>query len=231
MSAAQTPETSAERLLRADSLEDAVFAGLDLQGVDLGARELTGCTFRHCKLQETRWRGARLDECRFERCDLTRMQPCGMLAHGVRFADCKLMGVEWTDLGQFPQLAFADCVLDFASFVGLSLRKTAFVGCKIAEANFFDADLREANFAGSDLRGSIFRGCKLDKADFSAATGVFFDPAVNAARGAVVAIEMAALLAMQAGLHVAGFTASAPGLPARTGERPAAPRAGRSRRA
>lgn len=202
-------EATLADLLAPDGAEGLVFTGLDLQGHTLGARELTGCTFRACKLQETRWSASRLEDCRFERCDLTRMQPWGLRAHDIQFTDCKLMGIDWSGLGQFPRLAFAGCVLDFASFVGLGLRKTAFIDCKIAEANFFDCDLRDADFAGSDLQSSIFRGCKLGKTDFSAATRVYFDPAINESRGAVIPIETAALIAMQLGLHVAGFTAAA----------------------
>jgi len=217
-----------DRLLAEDSFEGLEFVDLDLQAVDLGAKEFTGCSFRHCKAQESRWRGARLDDCRFERCDLTRMQPRGMLAHDVHFTDSKLMGIEWADLGQFPRLSFRGCVLDFASFVALTLRKTAFIGCKIGEANFFDVDLREANFAGSDLRGSMFRGCKLGKTDFSAATGVYFDPAINEVRGAVIPIETAALVAMQFGMQVAGYTAPAEAPSGSATGR--APRTGRTKR-
>lgn len=207
-------EASAQRLLREDSLEGLVFVGLDLQGTEFAGKELTSCCFRQCKLQETRWRGSRLDDCRFEHCDLTRMEPRGMLAHDLRFVESKLMGIEWTDLGQFPRLGFENCVLDFASFVGLSLRKTEFVDCKICEANFFDVDLRDASFAGSDLRGTSFRGCQLNKTEFSAATSAYFDPAANTSRGARISMETAALIAMQLGLHVAGMTAPAHGLTA-----------------
>ena len=204
MSDTQAP--TRERIIADDSFEDLVITGLDLRGEDLGRKEFTGCRFVDCKLQETQWRGSRLEDVSFERCDLTRMQPRGMLAHDVAFKDSKLMGVEWTELGQFPRLSFHTCVLEFASFVELALRKAEFVGCKLGEANFLDADLREAKFSGSDLRGSIFRGCKLAKTDFSEAIGVFFDPAENEARGAIVPIETAALLAMRAGLVVAGFS-------------------------
>jgi len=194
-------------LLDADTCDDLVFHNLDLQAHDLGDRELTGCTFRSCKLQETRWSGSRLEDCRFERCDLTRMQPRALRAHDLHFTDCKLMGIDWSELGQFPTLAFTDCVLDYASFVGLGLRKTAFVRCKIGEANFFDCDLRDTDFAGSDLRASVLRGCKLAGADFSAATNLCFDPAQNDPRGAVIPIETAVLIALQFGLKVPGYTA------------------------
>lgn len=228
VSDADTSAIAIDHLLAGDSFEGLEFVGLDLQSLDLGGREFTSCSFRGCKAQETRWRGSRLDDCRFERCDLTRMQPRGMLAHDVHFTDSKLMGVEWTDLGQFPRLSFTDCVLDFASFVGLGLRKTGFIRCKIGEGNFFDADLRDADFAGSDLRGTMFRGCKLGKADFSAATGLLFDPTINEVRGVVIPLETAALLAMQLGMQVAGFSPSAE--PAPPAARPAAGRSTRSKR-
>lgn len=227
MSETQHPRPGRDLLLAGRSFDGLEFVDLDIQGLDLGEKEFTSCSFRHCKAQEVQWRGSRLDDCRFERCDLTRTQIRGMLAHDLRFTDCKLMGVEWAELGRFPQLAFTACVLDYASFVALPLRNTAYINCKIGEANFFDVDLREADFAGSDLRGSVFRGCKLGKADFSAATGVYFDPAVNDARGAMIPVETAVLMAMQAGLQVAGFTA--PDGPA-WATKPAAPRGGRTRR-
>lgn len=200
-----------EQILDRDSFEDLAITGLDLRDADLGRKEFTGCRFVDCKLQETRWRGARLDDVLFAGCDLTRMQPRGMLAHDVSFKESKLMGVEWAELGQFPRLSFHECVLEFASFVELGLRKVEFLGCKLGEANFLGADLREANFARSELRGAVIRGCKLAKADFSGAVGVFFDPAENDARGAIVPLATAALLAMKAGLVVAGFSEAGDG--------------------
>lgn len=50
--------------------------------------------------------------------------------------------------------------------------------------------------AGHELGG--FERCDL--------TRVYFDPAVNESRGAVIPIETAALIAMQLGLHVAGLS-------------------------
>lgn len=201
-----TPEEQALRVVREVRFDGETFVGLTLTEQDLGGKDFTDCVFEHCKLQDTVWGGARLDECRFAGCDLTRMRPRGLRAHTIAFTGCKLMGVEWAQLGQFPQLAFHECVLDFASFVELSLRKTAFTGCKIHEANFFDVDLREADFSGSDLSGAIFRGCTFDaRTDLSTATGLFLDPAQNQARGAKVSSETAMLLAVHLGLRVADF--------------------------
>src|SRR5205814_6996891 len=56
-------------------LEDQTFDGLDLPQADLSGKEFSRCTFRQLKLQESRWKGARLEDCVFEDCDLTRMDP------------------------------------------------------------------------------------------------------------------------------------------------------------
>lgn len=203
-----------ESLLRGSSFEDRTFTGLEMQEAELAGKEFAGCTFVGCKAQETRWRGCRLEDCVFERCDLTQARPAGMVAGKLQFRECKLMGVEWTELGRFASLAFHECTLQFASFLRLSLCRTQFVDCTISEANFFEVDLGEADFRGSSLAGSVFRGCKLRKADFSAATGVFIDPTANEAREAIVPVESAVLLAMHLGLRVAGHS-SAKAEPAR----------------
>lgn len=196
-----------ESLLRDRDFEDRTFTGLELHDVDLAGKEFVGCTFVGCKGQESRWRGVKLEDCVFERCDLTQAKVAGMVAGKLTFRHSKLMGIEWTELGKFASLSFHECTLQYASFVHLNLRKAEFVDCTLTEANFFEADLGEANFRGSTLTGTVIRGCKLRKADFSAATGVFFDPAANEAREAVVSIETAALVAMHLGLRVAGYSA------------------------
>lgn len=199
-----------DELLRGGTFVDRTFTALDLREHDLGGKEFTGCTFSQCKAQESRWRGSRIEDCTFERCDLTQARLAGVVAGSLRFVDSKLMGIEWTELGRFASLAFTGCVLQYASFLRLGLRGAAFVDCTLTDANFFEVDLGGANFRGSTLTGTVFRRCKLRDADFSAAAGVFFDPADNEARGAVISLETAALLATHLGLRVAGHAAAKP---------------------
>ncbi len=191
-----------ERLLHADYTEDLELTGEDLSGIDLSKKELFRATFKHCRLQESNWERARLEDCRFEGCDLTRMKPRWMGAHEVGFAGCKLMGVEWADLSAGSQLSFEDCNLRYASFVGLNLRKARLWRCRLTEANFVDCDLTEADFAGSDLTGAVFQGCQLKKADLSCATGVFLDPAKTRVKDAKIATDAAVRLALALGMRV-----------------------------
>jgi fluoroquinolone resistance protein len=193
---------TADDLRAGDSFEDEIFAGLDLAGADLGEKELVRCTFRNMKLSESRWRRARLEDCRFESCDLGRFDPAEMMLREVGFTGCKLMGVDWTELGQFPVMTFTDCNLRYGSFVGLVARKIPFVRCALAEATFLKADLAEARFEDCDLASARFEACDLRGADFAGSHDLVLDPAANRLQGAKIPLETAIALAASFGLKV-----------------------------
>lgn len=215
---ASDPDTlsaSAQRLAKEDFFENETFSDLDLQGFDLGHKEFYRCTFERCQLQESRWKGTKLEVCVFNGCDLTRIQVNQTALREVRFEGSKLMGVDWTGVSPNPELVFDGCVLRYASFVGHSLRKTPFLRCTAMEANFFDLDLTDADFSGTDLTGSNFRGCTLTRTDFSSAVGAFLDPARNRLKDTRVPVETAVLLAQSLGMRVSGFNADASERPGR----------------
>jgi fluoroquinolone resistance protein len=194
--------TTRELLTAETQFDRIVFEGLDLHGFDFAGKEFQGCTFRSSKLGETGWRGARLEDCVFERCDLTRMRPNDMRCHGVEFRGCKLMGVEWTRASLRPQLSFEECMLRYASFVGINLRGTRLLRCQAPETQFVDVDLTDADFSETDLSGAVFQGATLAGADFWTARGATFDPAKNRVKGAHVSVETAMSLAASFGMKV-----------------------------
>jgi fluoroquinolone resistance protein len=95
---------TAEDLASGESFDEATFTGLALPeaGADLGGKSFSRCTFRNLKLPQSRWQGARLEDCAFDACDLTRLVPAGLALRGVRFERCKMMGIDWSDLGAIP---------------------------------------------------------------------------------------------------------------------------------
>jgi uncharacterized protein YjbI with pentapeptide repeats len=190
------------RLLEADFFEEETLQGGELAGTDLADKELVRCTVKGAKLGQTRWHGARLEDCTFETCDLSRVSPRGMVARGVTFVDCKLMGVEWADLGSFPALAFRGCDLRYASFVSLGLRKLAFTRCDLRDAQFVEADLLEAAFTDCQLGGARFERCDLRKASFAGAVELTLEAAGNKLAGARIPVETAVRMAESLGLKV-----------------------------
>ena len=193
---------TAEQLLEGESFDDETFVGFDLARADLSGKTFAGCTFRNVKLPESRWAGARLEDCVLESCDLTRLAPAEMALRGVQFNRCKMMGIDWTGVGEYPDLSFADCNLDYCSFTSLRVRKTAFVRCSLVEASFVDADLTEARFDGCRLTGARFERCDLRKASFAGSQDLLVDPASNQVRGASIPPEAALLLAVSFGFKV-----------------------------
>jgi uncharacterized protein YjbI with pentapeptide repeats len=191
-----------EALLTRDAFEDETLDALDLTAADLGGKVFTSCTFRSCRLGESRWDGARLEDCVFDGCDLTGLVPTGLALRGVEFGRCKMMGIDWTNVGTFPDFSFADCNLSYCSFVSLRARKLPLVRCVLAEASFAEADLTLARFEDCQLAGARFERCDLRKASFAGSHDLLLDPASNQVRGASIPSEAALLLARSFGLKI-----------------------------
>ncbi len=168
----------------------------------MGGKDFTSCSFKGVRLPQSRWREARLEDCRFDDCDLSRMAPDGLGARGVLFAACKVMGVDWSNLGTYPSLSFERCDLRYASFVSMKLRKIAFAGCNLQEAQFVETELAEASFADCRLTGTRFERCDLRKASFAGAIDLTLNPAGNQVRGARIPVDAAIRLAESFGLLV-----------------------------
>jgi fluoroquinolone resistance protein len=193
---------TAEELASGESFDELTFTGLALAEADLGGKSFSSCTFRNLKLSQSRWREARLEDCVFESCDLTRLVPAGLALRGVRFERCKMMGIDWSDLGAYPDLAFSDCNLDYGSFVSLKARKTPFLRCSLVEATFVDCDLGEARFSECAFTGARFERCDVRKAVFAGSHGLLLDPATNQIKGATIPADAARLLALSFGFKM-----------------------------
>jgi len=188
------------------SFDEEVFADLYLDGADLSDRELYRCVFRNSKLGQTRWLRSRLEDCVFEGCDLVRMVPQMLALRDVAFKGCRLMGVDFANVAQFPIVSFEDCNLKYASFASTPLRKVSFKRCSLTEASFFEVDLTDATFEDCQLAGARFEGCDLRRARFQGAQDLFLDPAKNKVKDAQIPLDTAVLLATSFGMRVLDFT-------------------------
>jgi|GEM_PF-331877 len=185
-----------------DYFTDATFTDLDLSAADLTDKEFDNCTFRRCKLPESRWTRCVLEDSVFEDCDLSHMLPQQLALRGVTFRNTRLVGVAWKGIERGPDVAFEGCDLRYASFISLRLGAVRVVNCTLNGANFLEVDLAGADFSGSDLAGSTIQGCTLTTTHFSRARGVFVDPATNVVKGARIDLEAALLLAESFGMIV-----------------------------
>ncbi len=147
--------------------------------------DFTGCVFDRCVFTECAFSHCSFADCRFTGCDLSLARVPGSRFTDTRFHASKLLGVDWTKAGDavisklFLSVHFDDCLLNYATFFGLTLRRGRFVGCIAHEVDFRDADLTEAVCTRTDFTGSKFHHTNLTKADFRHATGYAINPATN----------------------------------------------------
>ena len=107
----------------------------------------------------------------------------------VRFAGCKLLGVQFDRCSAFLfAVRFDQCRIDLASFRSVVLKNTQFNGCRLHEVDFSGADLSGATLDDCDLSGALFDGTNLEKADLRTAHHYLLDPVDNRVKGARFAV-------------------------------------------
>lgn len=159
----------------ADAMPEQTFTRADFVACHFDRCIFTECTFSHCSFTD----------CRFTGCDLSLAHVSGSRFTDTQFQACKLLGVDWTKAGDavisklFLSVHFDNCLLNYATFFGLTLRRGRFVGCIARDVDFREADLTEAICMATDFTGSKFHYTNLTKADFRHATAYTINPATN----------------------------------------------------
>ena len=177
------------KLTDAESYFEETFKGLDSGQSQISGTEFEECEFLDCDLSESRFRRCKFTNCDFKRCNLSLVDFSSSQLFAVSFKDCKLVGVDWTK-ADWPQyyrdfeLKFVRCLLNDASFYGLTLNELMLDECKL-----HDADFREGNFIDSQMTHctfdrSLFMHTNLERVDFTDSTGCSIDVLANELKGA-----------------------------------------------
>jgi len=82
-------------------------------------------------------------------------------------------------LGGLESIDFTGCVLNYASFFGLRMKKRKLVGCAALEVDFAEADFTDADCTGTDFQRSRFLHTNLTRADFTGARNYSISPLLN----------------------------------------------------
>jgi len=169
---------------------DQVFSGLNEHEATFEGLDLTGCTFDACAFSRCTFYRCVFVDCTFRGCDLSLLKVPNSRFAEVRFSASKLIGVDWTVAGDNTttklsfSVGFEDCVLDYSSFFGLSLRGVLLTRCSAKDVDFSEADLGRADCRGTDFTGSKFLHTDLSRADFRAARSYAIDPTANTVKQA-----------------------------------------------
>jgi len=159
---------------------DQDFQGEDFSNTVLPNGEYDNCTFVNCQFSNTDLSYNTFSECQFIDCDMANAAIKETAFRDVLFRNCKLLGWQFDECHSFLlSFHFDGCILNYASFYQLKLKKIFFKRCQLLEVDFTECDLSQARFDQCDLSGAVFNRTLLEKADLRTALNYSIDPANN----------------------------------------------------
>ncbi len=168
-----------------DADEAQYHSGASYEGIDFGAFRLTGhtfedCTFTSCRFDDRPQSGVSFVSSQFRKCEFVLTRLAGVTLNGVLFADCKLVGVHFTECNKFGFApSFEGCLIDQSVFQKHTWKKGRFAKNLIRSCDFLECGLREAVFDDTTFENTRFSQCDLFRADFRTAAGYAIDPGGN----------------------------------------------------
>ncbi|WP_432714921.1 pentapeptide repeat-containing protein [Pedobacter sp.] len=153
-------------------------------------KEFHDCTFNHCDFTDSDFSNNKFMDCTFNSCNLSMMKLRGTSLNHIEFKNCKILGVNFSECHDFLfTVDFESCILDYASFAGKKMLKTAFVKTSLKEVSFTQSNLGGSLFQQTDLLGSVFSNCDLTGVNFSTAFNFSIDPELNIMKNASFSLE------------------------------------------
>ncbi|MFH0733118.1 MAG: pentapeptide repeat-containing protein [bacterium] len=167
------------------------FYKLELQETELREKEFYKCEFIKCNFLKSKLYNCDFEDCSFENCDISLWKLKNTKLIDVVFTECKLIGVDWTEVLKPLKANFYNSILNNNSFYALNLNLIKMINCNLHDVDFTDANLTKAKFCSSDLNGSIFKNNTLIQADFSDAKNYYLNPTENKIKKAVFTLPEA----------------------------------------
>jgi uncharacterized protein YjbI with pentapeptide repeats len=162
--------TFAENDIKYRDYENCVFTKCDFTLCDFQTVTFIDCTFFECNFKDTKINYVSLRGAFFTKCDFTN----------VNFA--------MTDQIIYD-FGFQDCLLDYAQFYALKLKKMKFINCSMVSVDFMKADLTEVLFDNCNLRLAVFSETVANKADFTTSYNYIIDPERNKIKKAKFSLD------------------------------------------
>ena len=143
-------------------------------------REFEDCVFKNCDLSNSNFAYNSFLDCEFINCNLSMTSLAGTSLKNVKFKNSKLLGIQFNECEDFLfEVAFEDCILDYAVFSNKKMPKTNFINCSLQDVTFIKTYLTQSVFDNCNLEGAIFNESQLAAADFRTAYNFKIDPEFN----------------------------------------------------
>lgn len=143
---------------------------------DIKFKEFENCTFSYCDFTDCTFQTVTFIDCTFLDCNFKATKINYVSLRGVWFTRCDFTSVNFAMTDQVIfEFHFKDCLLDYAQFYALKLKKIQFINCSMIAVDFMGSDLTEALFDNCNLRKTVFIDTILHKTDFYTSYGYTID--------------------------------------------------------
>jgi len=154
------------------------------------------CVFRNASFQSRRLIDCVFDDCEFIQCNLSLVEIMASVFTGVKFVDCKLLGVNWSGTGGFLSASYNGCIMEHNVFADMNLSRDKFTSCVLANATFSHTKLRYSVFDDCDLSQCQFHQTDLSYANFTTSRNYYMNAETNNLKKTVFSLpEAVSLLA------------------------------------
>jgi uncharacterized protein YjbI with pentapeptide repeats len=176
--------------MHTDYILDQEFRNEILDDNNTKYKDFENCNFYNCDFRDCTFKTITFIDCNFFDCNFQDTKINYVSLRGVFFNKCNFTNVNFAMTDQvIYEFHFTDCLLDYAKFYALKMKKMKFINCSLIAADFMSSDLTEVLFDNCNLRRAVFIDTIANKADFSTSYDYSFDPEKNKIKKAVFSME------------------------------------------
>ncbi|MFZ4672260.1 MAG: pentapeptide repeat-containing protein [Flavobacterium sp.] len=176
--------------MSSDYIVDEVYQDVFFMEADIKFKEFENCTFRFCDFTDCTFQTVTFIDCNFFDCNFKETKINYVSLRGVWFAKCNFTAVNFAMTDQVIfEFHFKDCLLDYAKFYALKMKKMQFINCSMIAVDFMASDLTEVLFDNCNLRRAVFIDTIANKADFSTSYDYTIDPEKNKLKKAIFSMD------------------------------------------
>lgn len=173
-----------------DYIIDNEFKNVIFNENDIKFKDFENCTFLNCDFRNCEFKTVTFIDSNFFDCNFQDTKINYVSLRGVFFTKCNFTSVNFAMTDQvIYEFNFTDCLLDYAQFYALKLKKMQFINCSMVAVDFMASDLTEVVFDNCNLRRAVFIDTIANKANFSTSYDYIIDPEKNKLKKAQFSIE------------------------------------------
>ncbi len=156
------------------------FNKLNVPLLTVAKSEFEECEFNDCDFSEAFFERCKFINCSFNHCNLSLLKLSYSSLFAVSFTECKLVGVDftkahWPTFNLDAELKFTQCILNDASFFGLTLQELQLNQCKLHDVDFREGDFSHSVMRYCDFTNSLFMRTNLQGVDFTESIDFYID--------------------------------------------------------